>query len=296
MKFLVKEENFMTSRWQKMAGLAFVFGMVQMGCSSGPIELKDHDLASQQWVGTAVLLNYELNTNNENIRNDGCVLNFHNLESNQDYAITLRGKEQMALFDLPAGTYVGKLLTCQKYQKWELDSFLKGKIAVEADKINYAGKVFFNFAPDMSALKTVNGDQKQATQSLSSDLWSLPKEWKSALYNPFTHQPIEPEMLVKKDLYRMDIHTSWTLKRGEKIPSTTDLEARLKECDQTEQKRFPYRLGMMTYSATYDAQVLASLTHQDHHSFSDGFVSCVEQTLRTYKPVSPQPLKVTVSL
>jgi len=286
----------MVSRLSKVAGLALVFGMVQVGCSSGPIELKDHDLASQQWVGTAVLLNYELNTTNENIRNDGCTLSFHNLESGQDYEIRLRSKEQMALFDVPAGTYVGKLLTCQKYQKWELETFLKGKIAVEADKINYAGKVFFNFAADGSALKTVNGDQKQATQSLMLDLWSLPKEWKSALYNPFTHQSIESSMLIKKDAYRMDIHTSWTLKRGEAIPSTENLEARLKECDQTEQKRFPYRVGTMMYTATYDRQVLASLNHQDHHAFSDGFVSCVEQALRTYKPVSPEPLKVTVSL
>ena len=208
----------------------------------------------------------------------------------------LRGKDQMALFDVPPGTYVAKLLTCQKYQKWELDNFLKGRIPVQADKINYLGKVSFNFAPDMNSMKTVNGDQKQATQSLMTDLWSLPKNWKLALYNPFTHQPIDQDMLVKKDIYRMDIHTSWTLKRGESIPSTSDLESTLKECDQTEQKRFPYRLGVMTCTATYDQQVLKDLTHQGHHSFSDGFVSCVEQALRGYKPVSAALLKVTVSL
>jgi len=275
---------------------ALILGGLQFGCSSGPLEMRDHDMASQQWFGTAMLLNYEFKTGNQNILNDGCTLSFQNVEQNKEYFVKLKGKEQMALFDVPAGTYVAKLLTCQIFQKWEMDAFLKGKFTIEADKINYLGNVTFSFAPDGSALKMANGDQKVATQSLMSDLWSFPKEWKTAIFNPFTHLPISPEMLVKKDVYRVDIHTSWTLKQGEPIPSTADLEETLKDCDQTEQKRFPYRIGTMTYTATYDKQVFKELTHQDHHSFSDGFTSCVEQALRTYKPVSPAFLKVTVSL
>ena len=66
----------MFSRKLVQAGVALLYLGLQFGCSSGPLELREHDLALQQWSGTAMLINYELNTGNQNIRNDGCMLDF----------------------------------------------------------------------------------------------------------------------------------------------------------------------------------------------------------------------------
>jgi hypothetical protein len=140
------------------------------------------------------------------------------------------------------------------------------------------------------------GDQGVVTKSILSDLDHISDGWKKYLFNPFTHQPIDPGMLVKKSIYRMDIKTTYYTKKGESGPSTKSLEADLNACDEAEQNAFPYRLGTLTFTATYESEKLTDLKKENHHSFSDGFTACIEKSFGNFTPAKDTKFKVVVSI
>lgn len=286
------------ARTLKKALLAFGFAipLTWVGCASSPIALQERSADQAPWSGTAILLNYAYETSDAATLERGCTLTLHNTNSGRDYTIRLPGRQGMALADIPVASYIGKSMSCPHYVKWELQSFLKGGFTPVLGRINYLGKVIFRFGSNNQSLQTVDSGQAAVTQSLATDIASWSSSWKAALENPFTRQPIAPEMLQAQQSYLLDVHSTRFLHEGEKPVTTTSLEDALRACDLAEQERFPYRLGTLHYTAVYENRKLQSLKKTDHNSFSGTFRSCLDKSLSDFQPDSSSKLQVDVSI
>jgi hypothetical protein len=263
--------------------LLFVLScLLVFGCSSSSVILKPHSTDDTAWSSTAVLLAYDLNSDDETLQSEGCTLVLVNTEDENNYEMKLPGRNHSVLFDVPAGSYAGKTLKCPGFHQWDLTEFLKGPFRIQTSRINYLGKVSFAFAPGNSGMTVRIGDQTAATDSLTDAMGRMPQSWKSALYNPFTSKPISPDMFF--------------LKTNQTRISTDDLELALTHCDAEEQHHFPYRVGWLTYSATYENQLLTELTKEEHHAFSDSFTTCITNTLKIFKPSTNVKFQVLVTI
>jgi hypothetical protein len=277
----------------------FVLGclLVVSGCSSSSVVLRPHSTDDTSWSSTAILLSYDLNTDDDSVLSEGCTLVLVNKDEQKDYEMKLPGRNHSVLFDIPAGNYVGKNLKCPGFHEWDLTEFLKGAFSIEVSKINYLGNVVFAFAPSNSGMTVRIGDQTAATESLSDTMSRLPASWKSAMFNPFTVKPITADMLTNvKAEHRMQIKTTFFLKTNQTRVSTADLEAALTRCDAEEQRRFAYRLGWLNYTATYENQLLTDLQKVEHDSFSDTFTSCIATALKIFKPATNVKFQVLVTI
>lgn len=269
--------------------------LIFSACSTSSVVLRPHSTDDTAWSSTAVLLAYDLNSDDESVQGEGCTLVLLNRDEQREYEMKLPGRNHSVLFDIPSGTYSGKNLKCPGFRQWDLTEFLKGSFTIETSRINYLGKVLFGFAPGNSGMTVKIGDQNAATESLNDAVGRIPQSWKMALYNPFTAKAITTDMLSGKD-HRMQIKTTFFLKVNQTRISTNDLESSLTRCDADEQHRFPYRLGRLSYSATYENQLLTNLTKDDHHSFSDTFTSCIVTALKTFKPTTNVKFQVLVTI
>jgi hypothetical protein len=210
--------------------------------------------------------------------------------------IQLPGQKHSILFEIPAGVYKGKLLACPHYSKGDLSAFVKGAFNLEAGKINYLGETVFEFDRDSNLAKMTQADQTETARSLAGDLKTLPAAWQTALFNPFTHRPITGAMIDVKSVHQLKVATKHFLKKGEAKAPTSVLESNLQGCDATEQRKYPYRVGTLSYSATYEKRVLQSLKKEGENSFSNDFVSCVDQAIRDFKPETDAKVEVKVTL
>jgi hypothetical protein len=275
--------------------LAAVFGFLMVfaaGCGTAALDLKELEPKGGEWTGTAILFNYDLSTTDTAIRTDGCSLTLHELETDRDYVIQLAGQKHSVLFEIPAGVYKGKVLACPHYSKGDLGTFVN----LEPGKINYLGETVFEFDHDSNLAKMTQADQTETARSLAGDFKALPAAWRTAVYNPFTHRPITEAMVDVKSAHQLKVSTKHFLKKGETAASTSVLESNLKGCDAAEQKKYPYRVGTLSYAATYEKRVLQSLKKEGENSFSNDFVSCVEQTVRDFRPDSDAKVDVKVTL
>jgi hypothetical protein len=264
------------------------------GCGSASFEIKPHEALSSEWSGTGLLLDYDLL---HLAHSDDCTLVFQNSEQEQGYRLKLRAASHMVLADIPPGTYTGKTLACSHFQDWELNQFLKGPFTIAPGKINYLGKVTFAFSKDQSAMTVNLGDQTEVTDDINTDVSHFPDTWKSFLFNPFTQRPIDRETLTKKTAYRLDVRTTYFLKASEASgPSTKGLQASAEECEIMELRTFPYRLGNLSYTGTYEGRKLVKLKKEGHNSFSDAFTSCIEQSFNDFTPADGTKLKVVISI
>jgi hypothetical protein len=267
------------------------------GCASSSVILRPHSTDDTAWSSTAVLLSYDLNTDDDSVLSEGCTLVLFNKDEQKDYEMKLPGRNHSVLFDIPTGNYSGKTLKCPGFREWDLSEFLKGSFSIQVSRINYLGKVVFAFAPANSGMTVRLGDQTAATDSLNETMGRLPQSWKMALFNPFTVKPITADMLTSgKSQHRMQIKTTFFLKTNQTKISTTDLEEALTRCDADEQHHFPYRLGWFAYTATYENQLLTDLQKEDHDSFSDTFTSCIATALKIFKPTTNVKFQVSVTL
>jgi hypothetical protein len=265
-------------------------------CSSSSVVLRPHSTDDTAWSSTAVLLVYDLNSDDESVQKDGCTLVLFNHVDQTDYEMKLPGRNHSVLFDLPAGKYSGKNLKCPGFRQWDLTEFLKGSFSIETGKINYLGKVVFAFAPSNTGMTVKIGDQTATTDSLNDVMGRLPQSWKTALYNPYTSKSITADMLNKKSEHRMQIKTTFFLKTNQTRIATTDLEVALTRCDADEQHRFPYRLGWLSYSAIYENGLLTDIQKDDHQSFSDTFTNCIATALKIFKPTTNVKFQVLVTI
>lgn len=270
--------------------------IVFSSCSTSSVVLRPHSTDDTAWSSTAVLLAYDLNSDDESVQSEGCTLVLFNHDDQINYEMKLPGRTHSVLFDLPAGSYSGKNLKCPGFRQWDLTEFLKGSFSIETGKINYLGKVVFAFAPGNSAMTVKIGDQTATTDSLMDVMSRLPQSWKAAFYNPFTSKPITAEMLNKKSEHRMQIKTTFFLKTNQTRIATNDLETALTLCDSDEQHRFPYRLGWLSYSATYENELLTGIQKDDHDSFSDTFTNCIVTALKIFKPTTNVKFQVLVTI
>jgi hypothetical protein len=271
--------------------------LIQVGCATPSFQLRSPVMDHTEWDGTAILLHYDLDTRDPDALSEGCSLNLKREHSDRIYSIHLPGRSHFVLVSAPGGTYEAQTLECPRFSKWQLEAFPKRPATLVEGKINYWGSVAFHFSPNGStSLDLARGDQKSATLALIDDLQVLPKAWRTALVNPFTARPIAPEMLLKKELYSMETHFSWLLKKGETASSTADLQAQLGSCDVADQKALPYRIGILKITAIYENRKLRSLKTDDRSSFSQSFLGCLEHALREYRPASDDRLTAVVSL
>jgi hypothetical protein len=265
-------------------------------CSTSSVVLRPHSTDDTAWSSTAVLLVYDLNSDDDSVRNEGCTLVLFNHDDQIDYEMKLPGRNHSVLFDLPAGRYSGKNLKCPGFRQWDLTEFLKGSFSIQTSKINYLGKVVFAFAPSNAEMTVKIGDQTATTDSLTDVMGRLPQSWKTALYNPYTSKSITADMLNKKAQHRMEIKTTFFLKTNQTRIATNDLETALTLCDSDEQHRFPYRLGWLSYSATYENGLLMDVQKDEHDSFSDSFTSCIVTALKIFKPTTNVKFQVLVTI
>jgi hypothetical protein len=140
-------------------------------------------------------------------------------------------------------------------------------------------------------------DPEELVNAVHSDFENFPGDWIHSLFNPFTSRPIDSQAIAKQKTYDLHIHTSYVLKSGETSgPSTKGLEASIDECEIREIHVYPYRLGTLTYTGTYEGQKLLELKKEDHHSFSDVFTSCIEQSFNNFVPADDTHFKVVLSI
>jgi hypothetical protein len=285
--------------------LALVASLIFLAsaCATSPTSLTPHEVGSGSWQGTAALLNYKLDTPESGsggaaILKSGCTLILRNTHDKREYSIQLSPHRDSVFFDVPAGQYEGKRLTCPPYSKWDLTLFLKGEFPILDGKINYLGQETFRFTPDNQDMVFIQGDQKVVLEGLVANFRALPSSWHNAIVNPFTGKPLTETMASHQGPTRMDIHTERFIKKGEHPSASTalPLQTALEACDQTEQKRFPYRLGTLKYTATYQGGKLVDLSKTELNSFSDEFAVCLDRSLRAFKPLTPEKIVVTVSL
>jgi hypothetical protein len=265
------------------------------GCSS-PVKLTNLSFESDQWTGTAALLNYTLETKNASILQLGCTLALKSVSRQPlAYEVHLDALAHFVIFEAPAAQYEVKELRCSDGTKWVLTDFLKGRFSVAAGKINFLGLTRFIFSPQNKDLTVTEGAQKETTAALSEDLKILPRGWSGAFFNPFTEKPITTDMLVAESAYNLDVHARSTRKKGDMGSfNPSQLVGTLRACDLEEQHRFPYRIGTIRTTAVYKDGDLQSLIENGRDSFSDGFTACIESALRNLKPQSA--LEITLKL
>jgi hypothetical protein len=265
-------------------------------CASTGSQLKEPSRSNNVWSGTAILLDYNIASTDSAIKDQGCVLILEDTVNLHPFELKLSADEHMALVNLPEGAYIGKVLVCSTYHQWKLEHFLKGPIPVHLGVINYLGKISFDFPAEGDGLKIDMKNQKLVTQNLIEDIAELPQGWKNSLFNPFTSKPITADSLVPGTDGRMNVQTTFFLKPGQQKFSVQDLESALSVCDQKEQRTLPYREGTLTYTAIYEGGKLSSLEKIDHNSFSDTFLKCLDDSIRSYKPAESLKFKVEITL
>ncbi|MDR3607089.1 MAG: hypothetical protein P4M08_06900 [Oligoflexia bacterium] len=267
-------------------------GWIQ-GCSTPPIQLTQPGLNEGPWTGTAALLNYTIVTD--------CTLFLKNAAATAGgrrlYALELNPRRHFAFFEAPVAQYQADSLKCADGTKWEVTDFLKGGFSLTAGQINYLGLIEFRTEIGDRGLSVVQAGQKETTLALMEDLKTLPARWHSKIFNPFTNKPITAKMLEVKNSYQLSVQTKITRKKGEK-PSiqTASLVSALQACDNDEQRRFPYRIGTLRMTATYQDGKYMGLRDESSNSFSDEFIQCLEKSLKDYKAAPNSRIEVTLTL
>ena len=263
------------------------------GCATQK-PLKELDLGSNRWKGTAILLNYRIEKADAEILKTGCSLYLVNVADGKEYHVALDANRSTVLFEAPAGEYEGKLLYCSSQRAWSLERFLHPAIQLVPNKINYAGLATFRFTDDGSGLTNVASTRKESAQALIRNFNEMHPAWSRSVVSAFTKKPITKAMLTSASDYKMSVKL--TLGSKEDASPSEALQSKLRACEESETSVNPAPIGQFAMHTKFEGGKLSeAATDKADHSFSDAFPKCVEESLKGLTPSTSGKLEASVA-
>lgn len=253
------------------------------------IEKDPEKVADTGARGTSgVLIAYEFKGDLATVPAAGCRLRLENVRTNKHTFVALKA-DQMAVFkELDTGRYFATRLSCGAMRIWNLDNLFGPGFDVTEGRVSYVGKVIFEMAKrNLSGFRQASRNESRETLREIQDIVSSP------IVSGFTLRPIDSEMLTGEGRESFDVFAKGT---SEPDKTLSDLMSKLKRCGFNNSKEDPLRLGKLTYVAKYQGGTFAEMAEKkDNNSFSENFTTCVDNSLRTFRPPLTGELEVRVA-
>lgn len=228
---------------------------------------------------SGLALAYEFITpNGDRLSDDGiCRLRLVETSSRKSYFMQLDKSKSASYVALPPGHYETVRLGCGIAKTWDVGDIFKGGMQVQAGSVSYAGKLSFVF--QKNALQVVERSSRKMHATGYRDALAVAPSGQR-LVSAFNLVPLTDEMASEgANASGFDVNA-----KG--LPSGPQLNSLLGQLRQCEPKsKDPLQFGRLDYTAQYKAGRFSDFSSKkDANAFSDGFRSCVQDTLTAFRP------------
>lgn len=245
-------------------------------------------LAAAGQGATGVLIAYEFRGDATAVPGGGCRLKLENVRTRRNVFVSLKVDQRVVFKELEPGRYFATRLSCGALRIWNMDNLFGPGFDVVEGKLSYVGKVNFEMTR-----KDLNGFRQAPRAESRAALAAVRDAVAGEMVSAYTLRPIDSEMLLADGPESFDVFA-----KGTSAPDQTlaDLMSRLKRCASNAAKDDPLRLGHLTYVAKYNAGNFTEMAEKrDAHALSENFTTCVDNSLRTFKPPVASGLEVRVA-
>ncbi len=287
--------------------LGFLLVALQMlGCSEMPVHTdKGHSLAEKTSSSplqktdvpspSGVLLAYEMLGDLQTVPAGGCRLKLENIRTRKEVFVSLKKDNAAVYKELEPGRYFGTRMSCSTTGIWNLENLFGLGFDVEAGKVSYLGKVVFEFAKgELGSFR--QGTRKANHEALNGALESVPPADRGAIVSGYSRRPIFAAATGADGPEGFDVYA-----KGLEDPNInlSDLMSRLKRCATDDAKDDPVRFGHLQYVAIYRGGVFTEMKESasetsEAHALNRNFLICVDNSLRTFKPLAKNEVEVRV--
>jgi len=240
-------------------------------------------------VNTGMLISYEIRGETTLIPKNGCRLRIENVKTRASAFVELRPSQNFATEALEPGRYAATRLSCATTRIWNLDGLFDPGVEVVPGRLSYAGRVVFDFSKtDLGGFRLA--PRVESRQALAE---FLAANRGVEVISGYTQKAIGLEVANADGPESFDVYA-----RGTNTPETTlePLMKKLKSCLQIASKEDSLRLGHLQYVATYQGRRFQDMKQQENLSaLSDSFLTCIDNSLRTFQPAVANALEVRVS-
>lgn len=290
----------MLSKWDKnrdmrtssvFISLAVPFFLALGGlssCATPPVHLGE---AVEGVPRTSFLLNYTLSEQAEGPAWDHCVITFNSLDSKATYEMALSSHRRSIRVEVPVGDYAFKKLSCKQGGEWVLDSFGAPKVTAYSGKVSYLGSYGFKISRQEKVyeLSLDRGNREQMLGELRETVSHLSSKFHNKLVSAFNGRSMDMDFIRDGKLAHPETVSHLV---GEKVPLQ---HLRFDSCEAKEFHSNPAAVGPLTYHATFDRNEILKLEQLENRStFTDGFIACVEKTIRSFQPGYSKPVSFDI--
>jgi hypothetical protein len=217
--------------------------------------------------------------------NKNCELRIRNRDDGKLYLLPVKLKDSAILVEVVPGRYAWESLVCSNSLNWSVGGSLELPALVPPGKVGYAGRIRLTFnkkTDGETGLTAGYGARGEDAEALTAALKALPSRVRSQAVAAYSGKPVSVELIASRSGTQRQIAIT---KKGQDKLKTDELNSALDGCDREEQEANPVRLGSLSYELEFAGGAVKKLDRlADQHTYSDAYVSCVENALRSYKP------------
>lgn len=268
-----------------LVGISLLSGL--LGCSTAQVLTGGDD------IKTGFLLSYRMEFARGVEKNQQCAIELSGSEPQVNYTLALDPLAKSVEVEVPEGTYQIKTLACGGPAHWKLDNFGAKEVRVIAGKVAFLGHFTFRISKKDSVyeLSMQRGNREETRKNLIAMGHAHSASWRARLVSAYQGTGWSQEYLESESNY---LRGSTARIEGTK-PQLNHLD--FTDCEIMEFQKNPVPLGVLSIKSSYEGDHNISVqTVAERHTFSDDFISCVKETLRTFRPGTPRPIAYYVNL
>jgi hypothetical protein len=224
---------------------------------------------------------------------DDCELVISQSGRMHDWYLPLSSKSKLQVFALPEAKYVPKALVCAGGTRTYEISKWGDKIQVYSGKIGYAGEIEINVqTPEHVVIGLMTGSHS-TQQELKTAMDQAHLQAQNNFVSVWTAKPITSRMLQEKPYSGIE----YTWKSAGEIGDRGRLLDSARDCERDEVQRNRVLYGRVKLSALYLKGKFANTTIGDvANTYSDEFISCLQEGLKSFSVKTSEPVVITVDL